>query len=140
VVQTGAVTAGYPGTPLPRKLGVVAGARVLLASAPAGFDLGPLPEGVIIHRGRGSGGYDVVVLFCRDVRTLTTRFAPLVEVLPAAGALWACWPKQAGGVPTDLTETTVRGHGLAVGLVDVKVAAVDEAWSGLKFVRRVRDR
>lgn len=134
------VTAGYSGTALPRKLGVVAGSRVLLVGTPKGFALEPLPEGATVYRRRGHGHYDVVLLFCPDERTLTSRFEPLVGALPVAGALWACWPKKASGVATDLTENAVRAHGLAVGLVDVKVAAVDETWSGLKFVRRVRDR
>jgi len=134
------VTAGYSGTALPRKLGIVAGSRVLLVRAPPDLDLAPLPDDVTIHRRRGTGHYDVVLLFCPDVRTLTDRFAPLVDALPPAGALWACWPKKASGVRTDVTERAVHEHGLAVGLVDVKVAAVNETWSGFKFVRRLRDR
>ena len=134
------MTAGYSGASLARKLGIVAGTRVLLVGAPGGFDLGPAPGDVSVHRRRGRGSYDVVVLFCPTQRALNTRFSELVGALPPAGALWACWPKQASGVPTDLTENAVRDHGLAVGLVDVKVAAVDAVWSGLKFVRRIRDR
>jgi hypothetical protein len=133
------VTAGYSGTPLPQKLGVKPGSRLLLVGAPLGFDLGPLPDVTI--RSRASGDpFDVILLFCPAVRTLTSRFGRLIDSLTTPGALWACWPKRASGVPTDLTETIVREHGLSAGLVDVKVAAIDATWSGLKFVRRVADR
>jgi hypothetical protein len=134
------VTAGYSGTALARKLGIAAGSRLLVAAAPDGALLGPLPDGVTVHRRRGAGHYDVVVLFCPDARTLQARFAPLIEAIEAAGALWACWPKKASGVSTDLSENQVRQHGLACGVVDVKVAAIDSVWSGLKFVRRLTDR
>jgi hypothetical protein len=79
-------------------------------------------------------------VFCPDMRALQLRFAPLVEWLTTAGALWACWPKKASGVATDLSDNALREHGLGVGLVDVKVAAIDATWAGLKFVRRVADR
>jgi hypothetical protein len=130
------VTAGYSGTPLPRKLGVKAESRVLLVAAPPGFTL----DGVAVHTRRGRDPYDVIVLFCSDARTLRSRFTDLTGALTTAGALWACWPKKASGVVTDLGEKLVREHGLDVGLVDVKVVAVDATWSGLKFVRRVADR
>jgi hypothetical protein len=148
---------GYSGTPLPKKLGIAAGRRVLLVGAPAGFALGPLPDGVELAAvpaggpaaepaaGRGAGHpagepYDVVLAFCPDLATLEACFADLAGRIPAAGALWICWPKRASGVATDLTENTVRDLGLAGGLVDVKVAAVDATWSGLKFVYRLADR
>jgi len=135
------VTAGYSGTPLPRKLGIRENSRVLLVSAPRTLELDPLPLGVVLHRRAGGAQpYDVIVVFCPDLRTLRLRFAPLVESLATAGALWACWPKKASGVPTDLGERGVREHGLGVGLVDVKVAAIDQTWSGLKFVRRLSNR
>jgi hypothetical protein len=132
--------AGYSGTPLVRKLGIRAGARVLLAGAPPGFELADLPAGVTLHRRAGTGRYDVVLAFCPDRAALVRRFAPLAATLTTAGALWIGWPKKAGGVPTDLTENAVRDHGLAAGLVDVKVAAIDPVWSGLKFVVRLADR
>ncbi len=112
---------------------------MLVIRAPAGFDLGPLPD-VTVRRRASGGAFDVIVLFSSGVRGLTTRFGPLAESLSTPGALWACWPKKASGVLTDLTETVVREHGLSVGLVDVKVAAIDTNWSGLKFVRRLADR
>jgi hypothetical protein len=132
--------AGYSGTPLPRKLGVKAGARVLLVDAPVGFALDPLPDGVEVDRRAGHASYDVIVSFCRDLRTLERRFAPLTERLLPYGGLWIAWPKRSSGVSTDLDENRVRDVGLAVGLVDNKVCAVDEVWSGLRFVIRLRDR
>ena len=134
------VTAGYSGTPLPRKLGLADGQRVLVVGGPPGWALpGPVPE-ITLHRRPGPGPYDVVVAFCPDGAELHRRFAPLAERITPAGALWIAWPKRASGVPTDLDENVVRDHGLAAGLVDVKVAAIDTTWSGLKFVRRLRDR
>jgi len=135
------MTAGYSGTLLPRKLGIREDSRVLLVSSPSTLDLDPLPSGVVLHRRAGGGEpHDVIVAFCPDLRALRRRFAPLVESLATAGGLWVCWPKKASGVPTDLSERAVREHGLAVGLVDVKVAAIDQTWSGLKFVRRLSNR
>jgi hypothetical protein len=133
-------SAGYSGTPLPRKLGIKPDSRVLLVGAPADFSLGELPPGVVPHRRPGTGAYDVILAFCPDLTTLRHRFAPLARRLTPAGALWIAWPKKASGVPTDLTENVVREHGLAAGLVDVKVAAIDPTWAGLKFVVRLRDR
>jgi hypothetical protein len=131
-----AVTAGYSGTPLPRKLGIKDDSRLLLVAAPAGFSL----DAAVVHTRKGRDPYDVIVLFCPDARALHAKFADLAGALTPAGALWACWPKKASGVPTDLTENAVRDHGLDVGVVDVKVAAIDATWSGLKFVRRLTDR
>ena len=134
------MSAGYSGTPLVRKLGIADGQRVLLAGAPAGWELpAPVPD-VTVHRRATADPYDVVLAFCPDAAALRARFAPLAERLTTAGALWIAWPKRASGVATDLDENAVRAHGLGCGLVDVKVCAVDETWSGLKFVRRLRDR
>jgi hypothetical protein len=133
-------TAGYSGTPLPRKLGIKAESRVLLAGAPDGFGLGEVPAGAVLHRRPGPGAYDVILAFCPDLAALRRQFTPLAQRLTTAGALWIAWPKKASGVRTDLTENVVRDHGLAAGLVDVKVAAVDPTWGGLKFVVRLRDR
>jgi hypothetical protein len=134
------MTAGYSGTPLARKLGMTAGSRALLVAAPTDFTLDALPPDVVVHRRRGGGTYDVIAVFCPDQGALRARFAPLIPALSTAGGLWACWPKKASGVPTDLVENAVREHGLEQGLVDVKVAAIDATWSGLKFVRRLADR
>jgi hypothetical protein len=132
------VTAGYSGTPLPGKLGIRSGSRVLIAAAPAGFTLDA--PGAIVHVRKARDPYDVIVVFCPDGAALLARFADLATALTSTGALWVCWPKRASGVPTDLTENAVRDHGLGAGLVDVKVAAIDATWSGLKFVRRLADR
>jgi len=134
---------GYSGKPLAGKLGVKDGSRVLLVGAPAGFDLAA-PAGAVVRsrpgRDPGRDPYDVVLAFCPDRAALRRRFAAQLPRLTAAGALWVAWPKRSSGVATDLDENVVRAHGLAAGLVDVKVAAVDATWSGLKFVRRVADR
>ena len=132
--------AGYSGTPLPRKLGVKPESRVLVVAAPPEFTLDPLPSGAAVHTRAGASAYDVVLAFCPDARRLRARFANAVPRLTTAGALWIAWPKRASGVASDLTDNVVREHGLTEGLVDVKVAAIDETWSGMKFVRRLRDR
>jgi len=127
------VTAGYSGTPLPAKLGITPGSRVLLDGAPDDVPL----DG---QRRPGREPYDVVLLFAPDAARLHTRWPALAPRVTTAGRLWVCWPKKSSGVPTDLTENVVRDFGLAQGLVDVKVCAVDATWSGLAFVRRVKDR
>ena len=96
--------------------------------------------GAIVHRRRTGDPYDVVLLFVIERHALAELFAKLSGCIVANGAVWVCWPKRASGVVTDLTENVVREHGLLVGLVDVKVAAIDATWSGLKFVRRLADR
>jgi hypothetical protein len=133
-------TAGYSGTPLHRKLGVKRDSRVLISAAPVGFALDAVPAGAVIHTRAAGSSYDVVLAFCPDRRRLLQRFAALAPRLTTAGALWIAWPKKASGVATDIDESVVRDVGLDQGLVDVKVIAVDPTWSGLKFVRRVRDR
>ena len=131
--------AGYSGTPLPRKLGIVPGSRVLLVGAPPEFGLGPLPD-VDVHRRARRAPYDVVLAFAPDRRALADRFGPASRRLTTAGGLWVAWPKKSSGVPTDLDENVVREFGLATGLVDNKVCAIDATWSGLRFVVRLRDR
>jgi hypothetical protein len=134
------MTAGYSGTPLHRKLGVKPESRVLLSAAPPGFALDEVPAGAVVHTRAAGASYDVIVAFCPDRKRLLARFRPLAERITTAGALWVAWPKRASGVDTDLDENVVRDVGLDAGLVDVKVVAVDDTWSGLKFVRRLRDR
>jgi len=126
--------AGYSGTPLPKKLGIRDGARVRLAGAPDGFavTLGVVP--------RSRGEADVIVLFTRSAAGLSRTFPRLRKALNDRGGLWVAWPKQASGVPTDLNEGVVRRYGLAQGLVDNKVCAIDDTWSGLRFVVRLADR
>ena len=133
--------AGYSSTPLPKKLCIKEGARVALVNAPEGFEatLGELPAGVeFVPASRN--GPDVVLLFARTRAELVRRFEPIAARLAPDGSLWVAWPKKSSGVKTDLTEDSIRLHGLDVGLVDVKVCAVDEIWSGLRFVYRLKDR
>jgi hypothetical protein len=130
------VTAGYSATPLPRKLGAKPGSRVLVDGGPAGFAL----EGVEVDRRAGASPYDVVLLFAPRHERLVRRWESVAGRLTTAGRLWVCWPKRSSGQQTDLSENDVRGFGLAHGLVDVKVCAIDETWSGLAFVRRLKDR
>src|SRR4051812_5790947 len=118
-------TAGYSGTPLPAKLGIRPDGRVLLDSIPAGPDLGTLPDGVTLHRRPGAGAYDVILLVAPSATGLRNRWPRLVPCLATAGRLWVCWPKKSADVATDLSEGAVREFGLAQGLVDVKVCAVD---------------
>jgi hypothetical protein len=127
--------AGYSGTPLPRKLGIKPGHRVLVLGAPAGFALEDVPV-----RTSARGTADVIVSF-HDRRAGLARRLPRLRALmePAAG-LWIAWPKRASGVPTDLTEDVVREIALEHRLVDNKVCAIDETWSGLRLVIRLRDR
>jgi hypothetical protein len=133
--------AGYSGTPLPKKLGIKPGHRLGLIGAPADFDvtLGELPEDVAVRR-RVRGPFDVVVAFFVERRALERRLDALRTTLDPAGGLWIAWPKRASGVPTDIDERVVRELGLAAGLVDNKVCAIDAVWSGLRFVYRLRDR
>ena len=128
--------AGYSGKPLVEKLGIRSGHSLALLSAPPAFDvtLGPLPADVTVRRRAGAA--DVALLFARAARDLERRFAGSAATLRPGGMLWVAWPKKASGVATDLTENVVRDIGLEAGLVDVKVCAIDEIWSGLKFVRR----
>jgi len=135
--------AGYSGTPLVRKLGIKDGHRVLWAGAPEGFEatLGELPGGATLARSaRGDARFDVIHVFATRKAELEAAFAKLRPRLVENGGLWVSWPKKTAGVATDLTENVVREVGLATGLVDNKVCAVDEVWSGLRFVVRVKDR
>jgi hypothetical protein len=133
--------AGYSGTPLPKKLGIGEGDRVALVRAPDGFaaTLGPLPDGVRL-RSRLGGSQEVVVFFATRRAELERRFPSMARALEPAGGLWIAWPKRTANVATDLSETLIREIGLSNGLVDNKVCAVDDVWSGLRFVYRVADR
>jgi hypothetical protein len=134
-----ASSAGYSGTPLVRKLGLKSGARMQLISPPPDFidTLGTIPEGV---KPVTTGSLDFAMLFVRAASELKKGFPRLRDRLESNGMLWVAWPKKASGVDTDLSEGIVRSIGLDAGLVDVKICAVDHTWSGLKFVRRLRDR
>jgi len=133
---------GYSGTPLPKKLGVKDGHVVLLDRLPEGLDLGLPPTATVVRRLRS--GLDVTVTFHTQLATLVDRLPVLFEHTVTDGMVWACWPKQAAakqlGIDTDLNDNVVRGIGLEIGWVDVKVAAISEIWSGQKFVRRLKDR
>lgn len=133
--------AGYSGKPLVEKLGIKPGTTIAILSAPTGYDrtLGKLPREVN-RVPRATGPLDFIQFFTRERKDLERRFPTLERALTPAGMLWISWPKKSSGVATDLTEDVIRTVGLAHGLVDVKVAAVDEVWSGLKFVRRLKDR
>ena len=136
-----AAVAGYSGTPLPKKLGIKDGCRLALVRAPEGFrpSLDPLPDGVRV-RTQARGEQDVIVFFTTRRSELERRFSVFARALEPAGGLWIAWPKRTASVATDLTEGAVREIGLSHGLVDNKVCAVDEIWSGLRFVYRVGDR
>ena len=129
--------AGYSGTPLPKKLGIKEGSRVALLHAPPDFDatLGELPPGATATTRLGKS-HDVIVAFV-DARDHLERAVPKLEqaVFPD-GAIWVAWPKKASRIPTDMTEDVVRDVCLPRGLVDVKVCAIDDTWSGLKMVWR----
>jgi hypothetical protein len=133
--------AGYSGTPLHRKLGIAEGNRVAFARAPGEFRkvLGPLPNGVAV-RARVRGPLDVIVAFFTHRPELERRLPALAAALEPDGGLWIAWPKGSSGVATDLSEDVVRQIAIANGLVDNKVCAIDETWSGLRLVYRLRDR
>jgi CheY-like chemotaxis protein len=128
----------YSGTPLPKKLGIKPGSVVALLGAPEGFEdrtLGPVPEGAVV-RGDARSAYDVGLLFARSRADLARRFPGAVKAMGDPGALWIVWPKKPSGLQSDLDGNAVRAYGLARGLVDYKIAAVDATWSGLCFARR----
>jgi hypothetical protein len=133
--------AGYSETPLAKKLGIKDGFRVAMIGAPPGFrgELAGLPDGVKFAASTATC-LDLILFFVKSQRELIQRFPLLASRLAPAGMLWIAWPKKASGVMTDLSDNSVRQIGLDAGLVDVKVCAVNEIWSGLKFVIRVKDR
>ncbi|MCI4354879.1 MAG: hypothetical protein L3K06_05885 [Thermoplasmata archaeon] len=154
----------YSGTPLPRKLGVGPGGRVLLFDSPSGFEatLFPLPDGARVVRapaggppdprvgsdsestqppaadGEAEGRARVAILFARSIADLEGAFGRAAATLDPKGTLWVAWPKRTSGVTTDLSEARVRSFGLASGFVDFKIASIDRTWSGLRFARRSR--
>lgn len=132
---------GYSGTPLARKLGIKEGSRYALINSPENFEreLQPLPASStsVSHLTKD---LDLILFFCKSERVLRRQFAILAKSIKPNGMLWIAWPKKSSKVETDLTFTNVQQIGLATGLVDVKICAVNEVWSSLKFVVRVKDR
>ena len=131
--------AGYSGTPLPKKLGIKPGHTLLLLGVPDGFELGTLPDDVRVRR-TARGPADVILSFHTERGELVRRMPQLRAAMRPNAGLWIGWPKRASKLPTDLTENVVRELALANRLVDNKVAALDEKWSGLRLVIRLRDR
>jgi CheY-like chemotaxis protein len=128
--------AAYSGRPLPRKLGIKAGSVVALLAAPKGFEatIGPLPDGARLRRG-ARGVANIVLVFVRSRADLGRRFPQAKRILGQPGALWVVWPKRTSGLKADVGANEVRAFGLARGLVDYKITAVDTTWSGLCFAR-----
>jgi hypothetical protein len=131
---------GYSGTPLPKKLGIKNGFRVQITNAPAEVRAEleqALADCTAVKHG---DSLDFAMVFTKSRAELAKEFSRIAKSLAPAGMLWVSWPKKSSGVMTDVDENVVRGIGLEAGLVDIKVCAVTEIWSGLKFVRRVKDR
>ncbi|MEZ4671994.1 MAG: DUF3052 domain-containing protein [Anaerolineae bacterium] len=135
------MTAGYSGKPLAQKLGIKAGQRLIILNAPDDYTatLGELPAGVEAET-TFAGQFDFIHYFTMQRAELETELPRLKAALLSSGMLWISWPKKSAKMDTDLSDNVVRESGLTAGLVDVKVAAVDERWSGLKFVYRLKDR
>lgn len=131
------MTAGYSGTPLAKKLGISAGAAVRVFGAPPDLPtlVEPLPDGATL-RARGAGRHPVVLAFHTSRAALEAQVPALLDALDVDGGLWIAWPKKAAKVPTDITEDTVRDVFLPLGLVDNKVCAISDVWSGLRVVWR----
>jgi hypothetical protein len=133
--------AGYSGTPLPKKLGIKEGSRIALINSPTDFarQLGKVPDNAQIVT-RVTKPLDIALLFVLTERALLRDFDKLAKKLAMNGMIWVAWPKKSSGVATDLSFERVQRIGLDSGLVDVKICAIDEVWSGLKFVIRLKDR
>jgi hypothetical protein len=132
--------AGYSGTPLTKKLGIKEGSLAAFVNAPPGFKRGlDLPAKVIVKT-NATHPFDFVIVFAKSEKQLRQNFSHYAARLKPDGILWVAWPKKSSSVTTDLTFANVQAVGLNEGLVDVKICAVDEVWSGLKFVFRLKDR
>jgi hypothetical protein len=130
--------AGYSGTPLAKKLGIGPGTLLHLIGAPPEYRdwLAPLPEDVVFEPRDGKANCDVVHLFVESCAELRRALPKARRTIVPAGAIWVSWHKKSSGIPTDVTEDVVRGLALDTDLVDVKVCAVTDIWSGLKLVIR----
>ena len=137
------MSVGYSGTPLPKKLGIREGSLVAALGAPEHFSslLDPLPSGVRLRSDlRSTALHDVLIVFVTTEAELRAHFDRARTKLDPYGGLWMAWPKQSSALATDLKESHVREYGLSTGLVDNKICAIDEDWSGLRFVVRTSDR
>lgn len=134
--------AGYSPNPLLKKLGIKENFRIQVFNAPDSYweDLGPLPENVEGVDDAALEEIDFIHFFTKSADEMKGQIASLKASLKKTGMLWISWPKKASKVPTDMSDGIVRNTGLEAGLVDVKVCAVDEVWSGLKFMYRIKDR
>jgi hypothetical protein len=135
------MTAGYSKKSLIEKLGIKESFKVAILNSPPNYSamLGKLPKNIMVTKSLGSG-LDFIQFFTKETKELKIKFPNLKKALLKNGTLWISWPKGTAGVKTDINENIIREIGLQNGLVDVKIAAVDEIWSGLKFVYRLRDR
>jgi CheY-like chemotaxis protein len=131
------VLAGYSGTPLPKKLGIKPECKIMLIGPPAGFKelVGELPDSARYISKRADAS-DLIIWFVKSQRELEAEIRDVASLIAPQGGLWICWPKKTSGIKSDLSENWVRHIGLASGLVDYKVCAIDQIWSGLKFARR----
>jgi hypothetical protein len=139
--RSGIRASGYSGTPLATKLGIKPGSRVFVSNAPKEYRLlvRPLPEGTRIVSVLDES-VDLIHAFRTKTQELDRFLQATVKEMRSDAAIWLSWPKQASGVPTDVTEDTIRAVGLPLGLVDIKVCAIDDVWSGLKLVIRKEKR
>ena len=133
--------AGYSGTPLAKKIGIKEGSRIALVNAPKDFQFEPkeLPDNVVFEK-QSAKALDIILCFVTTERALARDFSKFAARLTSNGMIWIAWPKKSSGVATDLSFERVQRIGLEAGLVDVKICAVDDTWSGLKFVYRLKDR
>ena len=134
------MTAGYSGTPLAKKVGVKPGHRLALVNAPPGWAIPELPADVTVTARIPKGGADVIIAFCRDLATLAKGIAGWGESVFPDGMVWLAWPRKAAGHVSDLGDNVVRAATLPLGLVDIKIAALDEDWSAMKVVWRKENR
>ena len=134
--------AGYSSTPLIKKLGIKAGFNLMVINEPPSYWkwISPLPEGVSIKSKPGTQSLDFIHLFVIESKTYERETLRLKKALKRDGMIWISWPKKSSGVPSDMDENFIRNFALKNGLVDIKVCAVDEVWSGLKMVIPVKDR
>ena len=135
-------SAGYSGTPLAKKLGIKEGFSIVVHNPPKPYWglFADLPSNIDVHRGLGEAKLDFIHIFCTTLEELISIAAQYKEALKKDGSLWVSWPKGTSKIQTDLKREPVREHMLSLGLVDTKVAAINEDWSGLKFVYRLKDR